>query len=181
MRGEDGRLRVADSFEHFKVDFGISLTAPSGGRPGMLVYPVFEYRRIRIRPNRCFVIMPFDDLFGRVYRESIKPAVTAGGRECRRADDIFSAGPIMERIWRYLVQSPLVIADLTSRNANVLYELGIAHALGREVILLTQEPGDIPFDLRHHRWLKYSTKGVGLAQLRAELTGAIQDIEHLES
>jgi hypothetical protein len=50
-----------------------------------------------------------------------------------------------------MLRSRVVICDCTGRNPNVFYEIGIAHTLGREVILITQNPEDIPFDLRHLR------------------------------
>jgi hypothetical protein len=63
----------------------------------------------------------------------------------------------------------VVICDCTDRNPNVFYEIGIAHALAREVILITQAKADIPFDLRHLRFLEYLNNGEGLAALRARL------------
>jgi hypothetical protein len=175
-KDRDGRLRVTETFEAFKSDFGVSLTTPSGGRMPMFVYPVFLARKILVRPNSCFVIMPFSKPFINVYTKGIRPAISETRHECRRADDLYTAGPIVERIWRYLIQSAIVIADLTTRNGNVLYELGIAHTLGKEVILLTQQSKDIPFDLRHHRWLSYTTTEDGLATLRSDLIRAIQDV-----
>ena len=55
----------------------------------------------------------------------------------------------------FIARSKVVVCDLTGRNANVFYETGIAHALGREVVLITQSEHDIPFDLAHHRYVKY--------------------------
>lgn len=172
----DGRLRVTETFEAFKSDFGVSLTTPSGGRVPMFVYPLFLARKILVKPNLCFVIMPFSESFINVYTTGIQPAISEARHECRRADDLYTAGPIVERIWRYLIQCGIVIADLTTRNGNVLYELGIAHTLGKEVILLTQKSEDIPFDLQHLRWLSYTTTEEGLASLRLDLIRAIQDV-----
>jgi len=66
-------------------------------------------------------------------------------------------------------RSRVVICDCTGRNPNVFYEIGIAHTLGREVILITQIDADIPFDLRHLRYVTYLNNGEGLAVLYAKL------------
>ena len=70
----------------------------------------------------------------------------------------------------------MVICDCSGRNPNVFYEIGIAHTLGREVILITQSEEDIPFDLRHLRYVKYLNNGEGLAQLTARLEPRLSDL-----
>ncbi len=67
----------------------------------------------------------------------------------------------MEDVSSSIEQADLLVADLTGRNPNVFYEVGIGHALGKPVLLLAQSLDDIPFDLRHRRVLlyDYSTKG----------------------
>lgn len=67
-------------------------------------------------------------------------------------------------------RSRIVVCDCTGRNPNVFYEAGIAHTLGREVILITQNGHDIPFDLRHLRYIPYLDNVEG----RAALTVALQ-------
>ena len=62
-----------------------------------------------------------------------------------------------------------IICDYTGRNPNVLYEAGITHTLGREVILITQSAEDIPFDHRHLRYVHYLNNGEGLVQLSARI------------
>jgi hypothetical protein len=69
-----------------------------------------------------------------------------------------------------------VICDCTGRNSNVFYEIGIAHTLGREVILITQSAADIPFDLRHLRYVLYSDTKAGLLVLQTQLQARITDI-----
>jgi len=55
---------------------------------------------------------------------------------------------IMQQIWVYILNARVLIAELTGKNPNVFYELGLAHAQGKDVILLTQSINDVPFDLR---------------------------------
>jgi hypothetical protein len=64
----------------------------------------------------------------------------------------------------------VVICDCSGRNPNVFYEAGIAHTLGREVILITQADTDIPFDLRHLRYVRYLNNGEGREKLKSRIT-----------
>src|SRR5260370_42294702 len=73
-------------------------------------------------------------------------------------------------------RSSLVICDCTGRNPNVFYEIGIAHALGREVILITQVELDIPFDLRHLRFVQYLNNGEGLNALSTRLLPRLSEL-----
>ena len=73
-------------------------------------------------------------------------------------------------------KSRVVICDCTGRNPNVFYEIGIAHTLGREVILITQAESDIPFDLRHLRFLKYLNNSEGRNELRRHLAERLGDL-----
>ncbi len=107
--------------------------------------------------NNCFVVMPFDPLFQAQYEHVIKPAVEQLGIVCVRGDEIYSKAQIVEDIWKSLRQVKVVIAELTGRNPNVMYEIGLAHAIGKPVILLTRNEEDVPFDLKALRYIFYST------------------------
>jgi hypothetical protein len=111
----------------------------------------------------AFMIMPFgpEDLQV-VYEEFIRPALTdACGLSCTRGDDIFGSNVVMDDVVSAITASDLIVADLTGRNPNVFYEVGIAHALAKPVLLLAQSVDDVPFDLRHRRVqpYEYSPKG----------------------
>jgi hypothetical protein len=106
----------------------------------------FTYRHVAVVPNTCFVLMPFERKFTIVY-ETITRALE-GHMTCTRADDLPIGKPILERIISGIRSSELVIADLTGRNANVFYEVGLAHTCTKNVLLLTQDIADVPFDLR---------------------------------
>jgi hypothetical protein len=75
----------------------------------------------------------------------------------------------MDEVWENIRKSRVVLADLTGRNANVFYETGIAHALGKEVILMARELEDVPFDLRHLRCILYDDTLRGSQKLDAVL------------
>ena len=94
--------------------------------------------------------MPFDNTFDEVYAE-IKAALKRIDFNCLRADDIFDNRPIMSTIVSQIISSHFVVADLTNKNPNVFYEVGIAHSYrdAPNVILISQNLESVPFDLRH--------------------------------
>jgi len=122
-----------------------------------------------IEPTLASAMMPFDTAFNVVY-DSIREAADNAGLRCRRADDIWENAAIIQDVVSLIDRSRIVICDCTGRNPNVFYEVGIAHTLGRDVILITQSEYDIPFDLRHLRYLRYLNNAEG----RASLTQALQ-------
>lgn len=113
--------------------------------------------------------MPFDPSFDEIYNLFIADALTEAGYEVFRADDIQSHQNILRDLVGAIHSSDLVIADLTTNNANVFYELGVAHTLGKRVILLTQDIGELPFDLRSYRVVVYSTHFATIRKARTKL------------
>jgi hypothetical protein len=96
------------------------------------------------------------------------------GLTCLRADDVFAQGSLMNNMWAHIALSKVIVADCTGRNPNVFYEIGLAHAIGRAVVLITQDAGDMPFDLRHLLFIKYDRSRKGLADLRKNLQMALE-------
>jgi hypothetical protein len=115
-------------------------------------------KRSSAKKEKCFIISPFGSWFDRYYDEIYVPAVEAAGLDPVRADDLYRPSAIMHDIWGFVRTSRVMVADLTDKNPNVFYELGLAHAVGKPVILLTQEFEDIPFDLRSLRVIQYSVE-----------------------
>jgi nucleoside 2-deoxyribosyltransferase len=122
--------------------------------------------------------MPFSDTreLQAVYRDHVKPVIERLGLKCERADDIYDVSGIMQSVWDCINRARFVVADLTERNANVFYELGIAHTLGKPVIMITQSIEFVPFDLRHLRCITYSYTPRGAAQLELTLERTIRTI-----
>lgn len=129
----------------------------------------------RIEPTLVSAMMPFDAGFAAVY-ESIQAAAQGIGLRARRADDIWEHPAIIQDVVSLIDHSHVVICDCTGRNPNVFYEAGIAHTLGRHVILITQNPDDIPFDLRHLRYIRYLDNAEGRAALQQALADRLQTI-----
>ena len=105
----------------------------------------------------AFLIMPFDEEFDAIYTGFIKPVLEGTGFSVDRANDIESQQNILRDVLEKIDQSDLIVADLTGADPNVFYELGLAHALKKPVILITQSIPDVPFDLKSYRLLEYST------------------------
>jgi|GEM_PF-4961601 len=103
----------------------------------------------------CFVIMPFGGWFDQYYQAIYEPAIRNAGLIPRRADDLYRPSSIVRDIWSLTKAARIVLADLTDKNPNVFYELGLAHAMAKPAILVTASLSDVPFDLRALRVLEY--------------------------
>jgi len=112
---------------------------------------------VEVKPgDSCFVMQPFAQPFGGYYEKIFKPAIERAGLLPVRADaEIFGTGKIIDQIWRGLNNARVLIAELTTRNVNVFYELGLAHALQKPVVLVAANEPDVPFDLKHIRVIYY--------------------------
>ncbi|APZ47112.1 hypothetical protein BW723_12825 [Polaribacter reichenbachii] len=102
-----------------------------------------------------FVLMPFDSTFDDIYNFGIKQTANKCGFYCERVDEQIFEGSILTRIYNQIEKADIIIADLSNKNPNVFYETGYAHALNKNVILLTQKTEDIPFDLKHYPHIIY--------------------------
>jgi len=81
-----------------------------------------------LKDLNCFVIMPFGVPFDRYYSNIFAPAIQEAGLRAHRGDSIFSSTTIMSDVWHCIRNASVVLADVTGKNANVFYELGLAHA-----------------------------------------------------
>jgi hypothetical protein len=101
-------------------------------------------------------MMPFASPLGEYYLKIYEPAIKKAGLTPIRADnEIFGTGKIIDQIWSGITNAKVLIAELTSRNPNVFYELGLAHALQKPVVLVSSNQDDVPFDLKHIRVIYY--------------------------
>ena len=134
---------------------------------------VFKVPEGDIDSRLVALMMPFDAQFDSVCN-AIKEAVADLGLMCKRADDIWEDSTIIQDVFTLIYHSTIVVCDFSGKNANVLYEAGIAHTLGRKVIPLAQHISDIPFDLRHHRHLMYLPNKEGLSELKTKLSDKLR-------
>jgi hypothetical protein len=127
-------------------------------------------------PN-VFVVMPFSETLGAVFHDHIRPVSERLQLRCRRADDFFSTSSIVLEIWSAIFHAEIIIADCTRRNSNVFYEIGIAHTLGKETILISQSLEDVPFDLRQRRVILYEFSPRGMKAFEAALSKTLEAVQ----
>lgn len=128
-----------------------------------------------------FMVMPFRDPFWEIYEDHIKRMVENMKLKITIGSDPFSKHDIMKEIWSLIHNAQLIIADATGRNPNVFYELGLAHALDKPVIIITQNAEDVPFDVRGKRYILYTHTPRGMEKFEDELKHSIQRILDDES
>lgn len=151
--------------------FLVGAMQPRRSAPSVFTIPPDE----KVDVRQLSVMMPFAANFNDVYA-AIRQAAEEMGFRCQRVDDIWENNAIIQDVVGLIDRSKIVICDCTGKNANVFYEAGIAHTLGREVILLTQSADDIPFDLRHLRYITYLNNGEGRQALIGRIKDRIQTI-----
>lgn len=138
----------------------------------------FRVKHLSVIPGQCYVLMPFAKKYTLVF-ETIKKALR-GIMVCKRADELRIGKPILSSILHGIGTAELIIADLTDTNANVFYELGLAHTRTRNVLLLTQNINKVPFDLRGFFCHEYSVNSQyslnKLAQIVREAAKEIRSI-----
>jgi MAP3K TRAFs-binding domain len=120
----------------------------------------------------CFVLMPFGTKpdgagavvdFDAVYRELIAPAIAEADLEPLRADEEVTGGIIHKPMFERLILCEFAVADLTTANANVFYELGVRHAVRPwSTVLVYAEGGRLPFDVAPQRALPYELSAAGV-------------------
>ena len=124
----------------------------------------------------CFMIMPFGGWFDKYYEGIYKPAIEDAGFISNRADDLYRPGNIVNDIWTYTKEADVVLADLTNKNPNVFYELGLAHAITKPAVLITASMEDVPFDLRSLRVIEFDKNAPNWGDLlKQKITKALTE------
>ncbi len=148
-------LLTIDDLRQAVTEQGISLPVVAPGKPSKPA--ARKSLKTRKEGKQIFVLMPFSSGLEDVYHLGIREVVAKLGASCERADEIEYVGGVVEKIYDSIKNADLVVAEITTPNPNVYYELGYAHALGIPVILLTQNAQATPFDLRGYRHIIYSS------------------------
>lgn len=131
--------------------------------------PIFKITQFNLRSRYCFVMMPFTEKWSNRVWEKLKNVIESNSIRCDRADSLYGHN-VLEDIWKAINEAELLVADVTNKNPNVFYEIGLAHSLGKRVILITQNIEDIPFDFRGYRHLVYEDNVDGFLILEKELS-----------
>jgi hypothetical protein len=114
--------------------------------------------KMKTMNKTIFMVMPFEDkIANNLYAHSTKPVIESLGFRILRGDEIFSANSVFDDIVAAIERSLIVIVDISTKNANCFYELGMAHTLKRSrTIIITHEAYDeAPFDISHFRIIQY--------------------------
>ncbi|WIA55186.1 hypothetical protein N6H05_19450 [Sphingobium sp. WTD-1] len=163
-------LAIIEEFvgDRYEIE-GINVsTAPSKSRPVIFHPSVFELPDSGLERDLVAVMCPFTSAMEPVF-EAINDACIKTGFRAQRAKDIWDHSVLIQDIFSLIFRSHIVVCDFTGKNPNVFYEAGIAHTLGKHVIPITQSADDVPFDLRHHRFLPYLNNNEGRSDLGSEL------------
>lgn len=132
--------------------------------------------------GKCFVIMPISDPdgyeeghFESVYRDIFVPAIEHAGYEPHRVDEDVSTGVIQAKILEQLINAPMAICDLSTRNPNVLFELGIRQAYDKPVVLVQEKGTDRIFDINEISYINYEPSLVyrSVVDVQEKITAAI--------
>lgn len=141
-----------------------------------------EERQVPEEKEKCFVIMPISDQgdypeghFSKVYDQIFKPAIEDAGYEAYRVDENKICDSIMRKIFNAIYECPMAICDLSNRNPNVLYELGLRQAYDKPVVLLQDEKTDKIFDISGINTVYYKSDRLyeNVFDARKRLTEAI--------
>lgn len=173
-----GSIKLAPDWWKIQNTLGFSLTQLANVEPNKAIFtqPLFEKPR-HVQPDDIldlFVIMPFKDELKPIYDDHITSVAATLSLKVRRADDFFNTHSVMDNVWTAIYHSRIIIADCTGRNPNVFYEIGIAHTVGKPVILITQNTDDVPFDLRHILFIRYTYNPQGMKVFESHLKTTIE-------
>lgn len=120
--------------------------------------------------------MPFKEEMREVYEQIYKSVCHLNDLECWRVDEISTPGSITKDIVVGIIEADIIIADLTHKNPNVFYELGIAHSSGNKTLMTSQHKSDVPFDIANYRIIFYEQTISGSKEFLSKLDAAIKEM-----
>lgn len=128
----------------------------------------------KVIPHTVFCLMPFNRNYDKLYT-NIRLICEDNDIECQRSDEVVEPGFILKQILELILQSQLILAVIDGRNPNVFYEIGIAHALGKTVILLAEDTkANKVYDISYNRMILYSS----VLDLKKKLGNALKSIHY---
>lgn len=176
IRGQNIRI-IADSVKVIEENlsgplFGDQIGLFAWGPGGI----TFKNTNANPMKPKAFVVMQFGEPYDSLYSEVIKTVAEEIGLEAYRVDDIYKPGIILQDIIRGIREAEVVVAEITPVNANVFYELGYAHALGKQTILLAEKGHELPFDIRSYRCIFYDNTIRGKRDIESNLRKHLTNI-----
>jgi hypothetical protein len=161
--------RIQVSVDNVRVLQHVLDTPLTGGQVGLFAVSLgrieFDDFTVERRPGKVFVVMQFSEPYHQLYQEVIRPVVESFNLRAYHVGEVFGPGIILQDIVQGIVESEVVIAEITPVNQNVFYELGYAHALRKPTILLAERGKQLPFDVSGYRVLIYDNTIAGKRQV----------------
>jgi hypothetical protein len=152
----------------------ITIDSASFAKHGQFcVTPNLGKKEVGIQGNVGFIVMPFSQNWSDPVHNAVARAFYERGMECKRADQLNGRSIILD-VWTSICECAVMVVDITGRNPNVMYELGLAEAIGKRVLLISQttDPRDLAFDILGTRLLLYSQEA--LPKLTSDLTSRLR-------
>jgi len=172
---DSGEITSTEGLARLFQVLNISLTRLKNYSEGSIICsPIFGRPSKPSLKSDIFVVMPFLKNLKPVYDDHIRSTVQKMNLTVSRGDDFFTAKSIISDVWDAINSCRVVIADCTGRNPNVFYEIGMAHTLGKPVILISQDKEDIPFDIQYIRYILYEFTPRGMSEFEKILTSTIE-------
>lgn len=143
------------------------------------IYPKqFQFDKIMIQKNKCFMIMPFDSEFDGIYG-TIKDEFEKHQIICNRADEMNGSQPIVNKIINGILESQYIVVDITNAKPNVFYELGIAHSFrdARNILIIKQQSTNYPFDISHLPYYEYNSSN--LYKLKSTIATFVNESQNI--
>jgi len=135
---------------------------------------------VQVDRAHVFCVMPFSEKWSdTVWRSCIEVAVVGARLKPKRGDTTLRTGSLIKNVWNQILESGCAVADLSSPNPNVYYELGMAHALGRDTFVMVQKGVDLPADIKGAHYLEYDLGDLAGAaqQLQSQLEAWRDDVD----
>lgn len=169
-------LMTVDGIQVLKCTLPAGLRQSSAGIYGFSHHDI-EFKDFVVEPRcpKAFVVMQFTAPYNELWKSVVEPVCKSKNIEAKRADDDYGPGMIIADVVQAIRESSVVIAEITPTNANVYYEVGYAHALGKPTILIAERGTKLPFDISGFRVLMYENSIDGKAKFEQGL------IKHLDS
>src|SRR5215813_11838512 len=155
---EGRRYDTADSYR-------LSNTAAAILQNCLVCYRNAIERDLRIGESSAFVVMPFREAWSeKVFSELIAPACQVVNVSCLRGDTIARSGNLVSNILQAICEAGIVLVDVSVDNANIYYELGLCHAIGKDLRILKQDGVTLPADLAGTHYIEYSLSNLNAAR-----------------
>lgn len=143
----------------------------------MATDPASNYERLEIDAlmrGGGLVLLPDSDFFADLYGAAILPALQDNGLNQRTTVRVFDSDTFLDTVNAELTAADVIVADVTGRNPDLLYVLGLCHGIGRCPLLIARRPAELPFGLGALRHVEYAATAEGVRRLREDLSRALR-------